>query len=143
MLKILVLTTSFPRHRHDYKACFILDLVKRFNVEKLLALTPHSPQAKLIDKIDDVEAMAGNKAIISTRVGLARDLLTDGESCLFIRKENSEDIIKAVTRFLENPSEITRLGKNAGEIIKRKKLTWEAAVDQYMNIFQKVAALNN
>lgn len=54
-MKLLVLTTSFPRNKQDYKAYFILDLVKRLNAKKLLVLTPHSPNSKFKEEIEQIK----------------------------------------------------------------------------------------
>ncbi len=56
-IKILVLTSSFPRHKEDWWAQFIVNIYKHFpkNKYSITVLTPHSPNAKFNERFADIQ----------------------------------------------------------------------------------------
>ena len=63
-----------------------------------------------------VEAMAARLPIVTTRVGVAADALTDGESALIIPTHHSEAIVGEVERLLADAALRERLGEAAGDV---------------------------
>jgi glycosyltransferase involved in cell wall biosynthesis len=63
-----------------------------------------------------VEAMAARLPIVTTRVGVAADALTDGESALIIPTHHSQAIVGEVERLLADAALRERLGDAAGDI---------------------------
>ena len=62
-----------------------------------------------------VEAMAARLPIVTTRVGVAADALTDGESALIIPTRHAPSIVREVERLLGDPALRERLGEAAGD----------------------------
>ncbi len=63
-----------------------------------------------------VEAMAARLPIVTTRVGVAADALTDGESALIIPTRHAQAIIGEVERLLADDGLRERLGEAAGDV---------------------------
>jgi glycosyltransferase involved in cell wall biosynthesis len=62
-----------------------------------------------------VEAMAARMPIVTTRVGVAADALTDGESALIIPTRHAPSIVREVNRLFADPALRERLGEAAGD----------------------------
>jgi glycosyltransferase involved in cell wall biosynthesis len=62
-----------------------------------------------------VEAMAARLPIVTTRVGVAADALTDGESALIIPTRHAQAIVGEVERLLADAGLRERLGEAAGD----------------------------
>ena len=63
-----------------------------------------------------VEAMAARLPIVTTRVGVAADALTDGESALIIPTRHAQAIAGEVERLLADDGLRERLGEAAGDV---------------------------
>ncbi len=63
-----------------------------------------------------VEAMAARLPIVTTRVGVAADALTDGESALIIPTRHAQAIVGEVERLLADPALRERLGEAAADV---------------------------
>jgi glycosyltransferase involved in cell wall biosynthesis len=63
-----------------------------------------------------VEAMAARLPIVTTRVGVAADALTDGESALIIPTRHAQAIVREVERLLADAALRERLGEAAGDV---------------------------
>jgi glycosyltransferase involved in cell wall biosynthesis len=63
-----------------------------------------------------VEAMAARLPIVTTRVGVAADALTDGESALVIPTRHAQAIVGEVERLLADDGLRERLGEAAGDV---------------------------
>jgi len=63
-----------------------------------------------------VEAMAARLPIVTTRVGVAADALTDGESALIIPTRHAQAIVREVERLLADAGLRERLGEAAGDV---------------------------
>ena len=62
-----------------------------------------------------VEAMAARLPIVTTRVGVAADALTDRESALIIPTRHAPSIVREVDRLLADPALRERIGEAAGD----------------------------
>jgi glycosyltransferase involved in cell wall biosynthesis len=63
-----------------------------------------------------VEAMAARLPIVTTRVGVAADALTDGESALIIPTRHAQSIVREVERLLADAGLRERLGEAAADV---------------------------
>jgi len=63
-----------------------------------------------------VEAMAARLPIVTTRVGVAADALTDGESALIVPTRHAQAIVREVNRLLADAALRERLGEAAADV---------------------------
>jgi glycosyltransferase involved in cell wall biosynthesis len=63
-----------------------------------------------------VEAMAARLPIVTTRVGVAADALTDGESALIIPTRHAQAIVREIERLLADSELRERLGEAAADV---------------------------
>lgn len=56
MIRVLVVTSSFPRSREDWSAQFVFNIYKHFprGKYKVTVLTPHAPGARLFEQIEGI-----------------------------------------------------------------------------------------
>jgi glycosyltransferase involved in cell wall biosynthesis len=62
-----------------------------------------------------LEAMAGSKPVVATRVGAVPKLVIDEETGLLLDPGDVDGLVTAILRLLEDPNLRTRLGKNGRE----------------------------
>jgi glycosyltransferase involved in cell wall biosynthesis len=84
-----------------------------------------------------VEAMAARLPIVTTRVGVAADALTDGESALIIPTRHGPSIVREVDRLLADPALRERLGEAAGDVAQHYREA--AAVTDLADRLMRVA----
>jgi glycosyltransferase involved in cell wall biosynthesis len=60
-----------------------------------------------------LEAMSLSKAIVTTTVGGALEVFTEGENALLVRPEAPEALAVAIRRLIEDPILVRELGDNA------------------------------
>jgi glycosyltransferase involved in cell wall biosynthesis len=60
-----------------------------------------------------LEAMSLGKAIITTTVGGALEVFTEGRNALLVRPEAPEALATAIRRLIEDPTLVRELGENA------------------------------
>ena len=66
-----------------------------------------------------LEAMALGKALITTIVGGALEVLVEGENALLVRPEAPDALAAAIRRLIEDPALAGELGKNARETYEK------------------------
>jgi glycosyltransferase involved in cell wall biosynthesis len=76
-----------------------------------------------------IEAMAAGLPVIATPVGGITDFLKDGETGLFCKVNDPEDIAKQVTKLVSDPVLTERLKENALKMVK-EKYDWDLIVEQ-------------
>jgi glycosyltransferase involved in cell wall biosynthesis len=81
--------------------------------------------------------MACTKPVISTKVGIAPEILKDGKAGLLVNFNNREELVMAVSRLLENGTLRSKMG-NCGHHIVFERFTWEKIVDQLVDIYRSV-----
>ena len=83
-----------------------------------------------------VEAMAARLPIVTTRVGVAADALTDGESALIIPTRHAPSIVREVDRLLADPALRERIGEAAGDAAQhyREAATVTDLADRLMRV---------
>ena len=83
------------------------------------------------------EAMAMEKAIVSTDVGSVNNFIVDGISGFIVPPKNSENLYRKVDYLLKNPDVKLKLGKNARKIAK-EKLDISISADKYNYFYKKI-----
>ena len=66
------------------------------------------------------EAMATGRAVITTDVPGCRETVENGKNGFLIPKWDIEALVKAMKYFIENPTEITRMGQESHQIAVQK-----------------------
>ena len=89
-----------------------------------------------------LEAMACGKAVISTSVSGALDVIENEVNGLLVEPKNPQSIARAVEYLLQNPHEANRLGSAAYETI-RKKYTWDIVAGKYEDVYQDILRERN
>lgn len=80
-----------------------------------------------------LEAMAMGKAVICTRTLGQTDVIVDGETGLYVEPGNPCSLRSAIKRFLANPEEAERMGRNG-----RKWVEQELSLDRYVHRLVKL-----
>ncbi len=83
-----------------------------------------------------LEAMSFGRPVIVTEGVGAKDLVTDGESGFIIPIRNPDAIAEKIRYFLDNPSEVKRMGQNARAVAE--KYSWSWVEEQYEELYTRV-----
>jgi glycosyltransferase involved in cell wall biosynthesis len=84
-----------------------------------------------------LEAMAMGKAVVTTPVGVAPDVVRDGENGLFAATGDVGELAAAVSRLLQQPALARRLGDAAaGEA--RRAFSADQMVDETLEVYRSV-----
>ncbi len=86
-----------------------------------------------------LEAMAAGLPVIGTPVGGIPDFLRDGETGLFCKVEDPEDLAKKLKLLIENPPLTQKLSENGKKLVE-EKYDWGQVANQMNQIFQKLVA---
>jgi len=86
--------------------------------------------------LEVLEAMAHGRPVIVTEGVGAKDLVEDGKNGFIVPIRNPDAIAEKIQYFIDNPSEIFRMGQNARE--KAKLYTWENVRRLYMNLYEEL-----
>jgi glycosyltransferase involved in cell wall biosynthesis len=85
-----------------------------------------------------IEAMAARLPVIATPVGGIPDFLKDGETGLFCKVNDPEDIAKQVTKLANDPALVERLKENALKMVQ-ERYDWNlVAGEMKTRVFDKV-----
>jgi len=83
-----------------------------------------------------LQSMAMGKAVIVTKVPATIDYVVDGENALLVNVYDSEDMRNKIELLLNNPQEISRLGRNARKSVEEKFNEKNMAENIYSSINQ-------
>jgi glycosyltransferase involved in cell wall biosynthesis len=87
-----------------------------------------------------IEAMALEKAVITTGVGGVPEIITDGVNGLLTPPRLPERMAQLIERLLKDPALAERLGKAAAESVK--DFSWNSIAQKYQSIYQEVRRQN-
>jgi glycosyltransferase involved in cell wall biosynthesis len=88
-----------------------------------------------------VEAMALEKAVITTGVGGVPEIIIDGVNGLLTPPRLPERMAQLIERLLKDPGLAGRLGKAAAESVK--DFSWDNIAQKYQSIYQEVLRQRN
>jgi len=114
---------------HDKVADYLNEL-------KLLVLPSYSEGLPTII----LEAMACGTPVLATPVGGVPDVIKDGETGFILKDNSPECIAEDAIRALNSPN-LDEIVRNACNIIE-EKYTYEAAVERYREILNKILEVN-
>ena len=81
------------------------------------------------------EAQLMEKAVIATDVGGDKEMMVDGKTGFLVKEGDSEDIIKKISRLLENEQLTTTMGKEGAKFIN-EQFNWELIAKRFLNIIK-------
>src|SRR3989338_11622986 len=84
-----------------------------------------------------LEAMAAGLPIIATPVGGIPDFLKDGETGLFCRVNNPEDIAEKINTILSDDNLRDRLITNGRKLVE-EKYTWDKIAEEFRNLYESI-----
>ena len=67
-----------------------------------------------------IEAASVGKPIITTDMPGCRSIVKNNYNGILVRPKNTEDIVRAVKFFINNPDKVNQYGKNGRELVKQK-----------------------
>jgi len=89
-----------------------------------------------------LEAMRESKPVIGTNVGGIPEIIDDGENGFLIEPNDFKSLSQKLEFLLDNPNEITRLGKNGREKLE-KVFSTESFVNNTLEIYKKAISSCN
>ena len=85
-----------------------------------------------------LEAMASEIPVIATTVGGIPELIDDGETGFLIPPRNTDAIVERVNMLLRKKGLAQTIGKNAGQALIQKGLTWDACAEKHMKLYEEL-----
>ena len=113
--------------------CFdIPNLLRQIDINVIASLSEGGP-------LTAFEAMAAGCAIVTTKVGLVPEILTDNETACFVPKKNSVAIAEKLQWLLSNETDSKRMGKKAQEVVQEYDI--DQTVRHIANCYHTVLGL--
>jgi glycosyltransferase involved in cell wall biosynthesis len=88
-------------------------IARQIMARSLFVVLPLRDPLRPVGVVNVVEAMALGKPVIATKTVGIVDYLRDGETGLFVKPSDYNDLMKKIGSLLRDPEEIARLGRNA------------------------------
>lgn len=85
-----------------------------------------------------LEAMSAGKSIVSTTVGAAHEILTDGETALLVSPGNVDELEGALARLAQDPDLSRRLARNAQHHVN-SAFGLPRMVESYLDLYTTLA----
>jgi PEP-CTERM/exosortase A-associated glycosyltransferase len=92
---------------------------------------------ELVTPLKPLEAMAMRRAVAASDIGGHRELMRDGETGLFFRAGDAQDLIQTVSRLLDDGSLRDRLAHQGRAWVVQEQ-TWEKTTAAYEEIYAQV-----
>jgi len=86
--------------------------------------------------IEVLEAMSYGRPVIVTQGTGAKDLVEDGKNGFIVPIRDSKAIAEKIQYFIDNPSEIIRMGHNAR--LTAEKYTWDVIREKYIDVYREL-----
>lgn len=83
-----------------------------------------------------LEAMACGTPVIASRVGAVPDVIQNGKTGIIIEWKNIDELKRALTQLVEDPSLTEKMGERARERIE-KEFTWDAICKKLEGFYQE------
>lgn len=81
------------------------------------------------------EYMAMGKGIVASRLGQIGELLEDGRTAVLVEPGDVDDLVRGISRLVNNPAEAEQLGSNAREVVLRNH-TWDRHAENIIRTFE-------
>ena len=81
------------------------------------------------------EAQLMEKPVIATDVGVDKEMMVDKKTGFLVKEGDANDIIKKLSRILENKQMATEMGKEGVEFIK-KQFNWDRVAKNFLEIIK-------
>lgn len=86
-----------------------------------------------------LEAMAMEKAVVATKVGVVPEVATDKENAILIEPGDEEQIANSVITLFSDASLRKKLGANARKLVE-ETYTWDSVAKKTLQIYEKALA---
>jgi starch synthase len=87
--------------------------------------------------IMNLEAMACERPVVSTRVGGILDVVVDGKTGFLVSPNNPEELAEAMNKILSNPELGEHMGK-AGRTRVEKMFTWKKVAYETLSLYEDI-----
>lgn len=84
-----------------------------------------------------LEAMAAGLAVIGTSVGGIPDFLKDGETGLFCKVGDPQDLADKIIRLIEDDGLRSKLSENGRKLVQ-EKYNWDKIAEEFKNVYSKI-----
>ena len=84
-----------------------------------------------------LEAQLMKKPVIATNVGGIPELMLDGKTGFLIEKGDSEELIKKIEEFLNNPEKIEEMGIQGRRFVE-DNFSWKVITQKFVNNLEKI-----
>lgn len=111
------------------------------NVPKYLAQSDIFVRASRSEGLGNsfLEAMGASLPIIGTNVGGIKDFLVDGETGLFVKANDPEDLAVKILQLMKNEALRNKLAENGKKLVT-EKYSWDLIAEKMNHIFNKLCA---
>ena len=107
----------------------------------LVDITPFprkgQPVCEMVSPLKPFEAMAMEKAILSSNVAALREIVKDGYNGLLFEKDNVEDFAKKLEKLIDDKELRLKLGKQSREWVIEQR-DWRVIAEKLANIYNKL-----
>lgn len=83
-------------------------------------------------------AYAFDKPCIATNVGGLPEMVQDGKNGIIVPPKDSEALVKAIIRLLDNPEEVAMFSSNIKEKYNSGVLSWKKISEDMLNIYNNI-----
>jgi len=83
-----------------------------------------------------LEAMSGGAAIIASGSGGLKHLIEDGDTGIFFKSQDAQDLAKKIWELLHNPQKMESLGKNA--YTESHKYCWDKQAEKIVKVYRQL-----
>ena len=83
------------------------------------------------------EAMASNKAVVATSVGVAPEIIINNETGILVQPKDAQALAGGIIKLLENESLRTKISKSAGTLI-RSRFSLDNMIQKYENVYSYI-----
>lgn len=148
----LVVVGEGPLRSHFVKRAKNLQISSKV---RFLGAVPHKEMPKIYSESDIfvmpslsesfpnvlLEAMAMKKPIVSTRVGVAPEILKDRETALLVSPREVLELERAILRLLSNEPLALSLGENARKLAEN--YSWDSVVTKTLSMYEDILCGEN
>jgi PEP-CTERM/exosortase A-associated glycosyltransferase len=111
-----------------------------YSIVDILAYPRHSKRiTELVTPLKPLEAMSMEKAVIGSSVGGLTELITDGETGLIHRADDTADLAAKIRALADDPALRSRLGKN-GRAYVQKTRQWRRIIEDHFAVYDRARA---